>query len=225
MIIITNKDNNKTKMEKEYNELYCDLPSEQNELIKFIKNKVKIDYEKYNKLNNHISSLKWNELKLEIYLEPYATPRARLNSRTNTFYVKGAAEHKKIMENMISKFNIICTTTEILIKTYQKTPKSIKPHELLLAEEGKIRPHDKDWDNLGKTYSDMIQGVLLLNDNLIVDGRTQKFYSIKPRVEVYIRYLSDFDSEFNMQKIMKSKLFVNLPDNIKISSNLIRKVK
>ncbi len=112
---------------------------------------------------------------MDIFLDPYSTPRAKLNSKTGTFYVKGASEHKKIMKNMIDQFNIICTTTEIMVITYQKTPKNIKNHELLLAEKGKIRPHDKDWDNLGKTYSDMIQGIVLLNDNLISDGRVQKF--------------------------------------------------
>lgn len=201
------------------------MPDKQDDLIKFIIQNYNIDYNKLNKLESHIDSLKWNEVKLDIFLDPYSTPRARLNSKTGTFYVKGAANHKKIMKNMVDKFKIICTTTEIMVKTYQRTPRNVKSYELLLAEKGKIKPHDKDWDNLGKTYSDMIQGVLLLNDNLISDGRVQKFYSIKPRIEVYIRYLSDFDSEFNMKKIMSSKAFKNLPDNVKISSKLLKERK
>ena len=76
--------------------------------------------------------------------------------------------------------------------------------EQILAEMGLIRPISKpDWDNLGKSYSDMIQGVLIQDDSLIIEGVSRKFYSAKPRVEITIEYLKDFDSKFNENKIIK----------------------
>ena len=75
-------------------------------------------------------------------------------------------------------------------------------YEKIFAELGLIRPIAKpDWDNLGKTYSDMIQGSLLYDDELIVEGISRKFYSMKPRIEISISYMKDIDCKFNKKKI------------------------
>ena len=67
---------------------------------------------------------------------------------------------------------------------------------------GLIYPINKpDWDNLGKTYSDMIQDYLIADDALIIKGTSEKFYSIKPRIEIEIEYMEDFDSTFNRNKM------------------------
>ena len=80
--------------------------------------------------------------------------------------------------------------------------------EVILAELGVIKPPiSKDWDNLGKTYSDMIQKWLLINDGLIVKGTTEKFWSLKPRVEIILDYLVDFDCKYNKNLITKSKFY------------------
>ena len=64
-----------------------------------------------------------------------------------------------------------------------------------------------DWDNLGKTYSDAIQQILILNDNIIIEGTSAKHYCIKPRVDIHIEYQQEFDSKFNKRKIESSKSF------------------
>lgn len=63
------------------------------------------------------------------------------------------------------------------------------------------------WDNLGKTYSDMLQDVLFLNDNIIQTGIVEKYYSLKPRIELFISYQDDFDSNFNRKRIENSKAY------------------
>jgi hypothetical protein len=50
----------------------------------------------------------------------------------------------------------------------------------------------------------MLQEYLLVNDNIICDGGVHKYFSIKPRVEVRIRYQDGFDSEYNKKKMMES---------------------
>ena len=74
--------------------------------------------------------------------------------------------------------------------------------EQVLAELGYIRPTSKpDFDNLAKTYSDMIQGILLDDDAYIIKGVSEKYYSVKPRIEIKLRYMKEFDSVYNKKKI------------------------
>ena len=49
----------------------------------------------------------------------------------------------------------------------------------------------------------MIQGIILYDDSLVVDGLSQKRYSTKPRIEIEISYMTDYDSQFNKNKILK----------------------
>ena len=89
-------------------------------------------------------------------------------------------------------------------KVYIPTPESMKTEDKILAEMGYIRPLSKpDFDNVAKTYADMIQDSLILDDALIIKGISEKYYSIKPRIEIDIKYMKEFDSIFNKKKIEK----------------------
>ena len=77
----------------------------------------------------------------------------------------------------------------------------MKSVEQLCAELGFIRPMSKpDWDNLAKTYCDMINDYVISDDKNIIDGHLAKYYSIKPRIEITLQYASDFDSDYNEHK-------------------------
>ena len=76
--------------------------------------------------------------------------------------------------------------------------------DTVLAELGWIRPITKpDWDNLGKTYSDMIQSTLLEDDSLIIEGTSKKYYSLKPRIEIHIEWADEHDCPYNYNKLRK----------------------
>ena len=84
----------------------------------------------------------------------------------------------------------------------------MKRYEIYRAEMKSLNPVAyPDWDNLGKTYSDMIQDILILNDNIVSRGLVEKHYSIKPRVEIEIEYQEGFDSKFNKRRIQSSKAY------------------
>lgn len=202
-----------TKMELEYNAKYGHLPKEQQDLIIFIQQNFKIDYEKYNKLLDHNRLMEWNQLEINFDLVPRPTPRPRLG-RAGKFYVSGASENKKVVKRLIRDFDVIFTATKFKVTTYQPIPtSSAKGYEILAAEEGIIRPlADPDWDNLGKTYSDMLQEYLLLNDNIIIEGSVTKYYSIRPRIKILIEYANGFDSKFNEKRIVNSKNFKTMVD-------------
>lgn len=163
------------------------------------------------KKTKSILTMGWEEIRLVIYLEPKATPRPRISS-FGTFYVKGAKINKNMFRDFMKRnrhLKTITTACKLTVDTYIPT-KGMNRLDSILAELRMIRPLSKpDWDNLGKTYSDMIVGedLLLLEDSIIIDGRTRKFYSSKPRVEISIKYQTKYDSKYNKRKVESWKTF------------------
>lgn len=199
------------KLREEYDELYKDVPRNETDRLYYIKNTLNITDKKsavvFEEMNR-ILSIPWKKFGFVIYLIPKATPRPRHNRKSGIFYVKGAKDNKKYFEKFFKKhideFPFITTPCKFTCISYLPIPKSMPKIEQVLAEMKVIRPAVKpDWDNLGKTYSDMIQGTLLLDDNLIIEGISKKYYSFKPRIEIQIEYMEEFDSKFNEKKIRK----------------------
>lgn len=196
------------KLEKEYNEKYSSIPIDFDERMQYLlkKTKLTLDTEKVSKVINEIKNIKWNKIEYTIYLLPKATPRPR-SGRNGVFYVKGAKDNKKFFKKFIEDKNmnnipIITTPTKFYCDSYFPIPNSMNNVEKICAELGIIRPTSKpDWDNVAKAYCDMIQGILIYDDSLIVEGNSRKFYSLKPRIEIKIEYMEDYDSKFNKRKI------------------------
>lgn len=152
----------------------------------------------------NILNVKMESVSFVVWLIPKPTPRPRYSSASHTFYVKGSANNHKRFLKFIKKteLNQICTPCKFKVVSYLPTPSSMNKMEKVLAELGLINPISKpDWDNLGKAYSDMVQNALILDDALIYSAESIKRYSIKPRVEIEITYMTDFDCEYNRKKI------------------------
>ena len=196
------------KEEKEYLEEFGEVPKDFIGRLDYIlkdTNLKRCKLKIYDEINR-ITSIKWNKLSYTIYLLPKATPRPRMGNR-GVFYVKGSKNNKKIMEKFIKEQDITLITTSVKFTctTYYPIPKSMNPMEKILSELGFIRPISKpDWDNVAKAYCDMIIGYLIYDDSQIIEGSSSKFYSSKPRIEIEIEYMDDYDSNFNRKK-MKGK--------------------
>lgn len=193
---------------KEYAELYGDVPIDEVERMKqhLSEESIRHTRRKLSDEIQRISGIAWKEVSFTIYLIPKATPRPRLNPVTHTFYVSGAKGNKEIFKKEFVSLDLdtIITPTIYDAKSYLPMPKSMRKMDQILGELGFIRPiRNPDWDNLAKTYTDMIVHTLLYNDNLIIDGRLRKYYSWKPRIEITLKYMEDFDCEFNRKNIMK----------------------
>ena len=195
-------------MEKEYIQEFGDIPKEYCERIDLLlkeSNLSRYQLSVYTEMKR-IHKINWKSFKYTIYLLPKATPRPR-SGKNGIFYVKGASDNKKFFEkNFVNREDIplITTPTKFACRSYLPIPKSMHPVEKILAEMGFIYPVSKpDWDNLAKAYCDMIQGIILYDDSLVVDGLSQKRYSTKPRIEIEISYMTDYDSQFNKNKILK----------------------
>lgn len=204
------------KLVEEYNRLYSDLPDDNEELENYIRNKFKVNQDKVDKLKSIINNIEWKQVHLVLPIVPKPTPRPRYTSNGH-MYVKGAAEHKNFFQMVVEEKEIICTATKISIDVYLPIPtSSMSSAEILLAQQGYIRPiGGGDWDNIAKTYCDMMQGVLISNDNIIIEGNLRKFYSIKPKVDITLQYQNTFDSKYNERKVISSKTYKSLFNPVK----------
>lgn len=190
--------------EIDYDRLYGDLPNDQEKLINIVMQRYAISIDDIREDIERIQNIEWRSKEFIANLVPRGTPRPR--GGIGHVYVKGAADLKKHFTKFLYENRIICTRCKYYLEAYFPTPIStMSKKEIVLAEMGLIAMiSNPDFDNTLKTYTDCLQGVLLLNDNLIADGQIKMYYSIKPRIKVRIEWQADFDCDFNKRKIMKS---------------------
>jgi Holliday junction resolvase RusA-like endonuclease len=136
--------------------------------------------------------------KIEFLVDHEPRPSKRPRAGKYSFYVPDAAKNKKEIQGLIRDqipegFERIETEIHIDVKCYLPMIEGLSKTDKYLAEKGIIRPTTKpDVDNLEKTYLDALNGYIWGDDGLIVDGRTRKYYSVHPRVEITIRYRTGF---------------------------------
>jgi Holliday junction resolvase RusA-like endonuclease len=212
---------NKKKF-KEYIEKYGDVPNDYSERLAYLieTNKIKNNHlDEIRKAIKKLKGVRWNTIKFIFYFIPEATPRARINTFTKVFYVKNANDYstifKEFMESCIDMHHLITTQCNFHCEMFFPTPNQMSKIEKILCELKLLRPATKpDWDNAGKTYSDMIQKHLLIEDCLINDAYIKKFHSIKPRIEIVIEYMEKYDCKFNKKRIEKWAVYENNKDKI-----------
>jgi len=206
---------------KEYQEKYDHIPNDFSERFKYILNLLKPstkDIDNLKKALMKLKRVKWESLDFVFYFFPQATARPRIGRR-RVFYVKDAKNYNDIFKDFMDSskdlHHLITTPCKFYCDLYMKMPDNMSKVEKILAELKTLcalpRP---DWDNAGKTYSDMIQKHLLIEDCLIIDGRVRKFYSFKPRIEIHIEYMDKYDCKFNKKKVESWKVYNEGIDNI-----------
>ena len=201
------------KNRKLYEEKYQSVLSDPYErLMEYIKQNPLTEKEMI-KLKNRIKEIrdiKYNYLKIVFDIIPEPTPRPKISQ--GRFYVKNSKKNsefcKLIVKHDMDLYHYITTPCTYTIYNYFPIPKDMRKVDVILAELGlNDMITIPDWDNLGKTYSDMIQTWILSNDSLIIDGRSLKFYSLKPRVEIIIKYKEKHTCRRN-EKIMERSISV-----------------
>lgn len=209
-----------------YYEKYKDVPKDPVERLNKLISSLSLKDIEIQSIKNKINVAQlntWKKLDIVIFLVPKACPRPRFSKKTKRFYVFDAMDNSKLFKEFIDSLNenlgIIATSTKINIDAYMPIPNDMNRQEKVLAELKLIRPISApDYDNITKTYCDMIQKHLLLNDSLVIEGRTRKYYSTKPRVELSISYLENHDSKYNKRKVETWKYFKDLENKPDIKS-------
>lgn len=221
----------KTRSQKatEYEEKYSHIPKDYQERLAWLYDELAITESKaqeiLDKRSAMINSLYYTDLKIVLYEEPEGSPRPRfrLVNRANLanmamnnpdfihVYSPSGAEDNRYMKRLIDNEliglnNMICTPCELNIYTFSKTPSYYSKTDTFLAEIGLHRPVGKpDWDNAGKKYSDMFNANIWLDDIFVTDGTVRKFYSVLPRVEIYVRYLNMVYNRYQYSSITNRK--------------------
>lgn len=79
----------------------------------------------------------------------------------------------------------------MVLHVYRSIPKSFSKKKTVAAEAGEIRPTSKpDADNYLKGVKDALKGVIWRDDSQVVEVLVTKRYSVRPRIEVKIKDLS-----------------------------------
>lgn len=215
---------------KLYEEKYSDIPRDYLERMSWMYDKYHINMNKADQIiQKRDEMLKQLSLSEEffivLYEEPEGTPRprARYINKSNVIsssksypgyiqiYSLTGASDRKFMNRLITDqdleyFNthLIYTPCFIEYTAYLKTPSTFNIQDTMLAEMGMIRPITKpDFDNLSKKYSDMYNGNIWVDDDLVVEAKISKYYSILPRVEISLYYLNMLYNKQQAQTMQK----------------------
>lgn len=215
--------------EKEYYSKFKDIPKDYGDRLHWLYDKlhitnVKADaiVSKYNTMKNDLFYMRY---KIVLYEIPEGSPRPRMrlinrknianmamrNSNFIQVYSPVGAEDNKYMKRLILKKDLrkldhlIYTPCIVTYKAFLKTPSIFNSVDKYLAELGIHNPINKpDWDNIGKKYCDMTNANLWVDDRLVIKGTVEKWYSVLPRVEIYIDYLNMLTTKEQAKSISKS---------------------
>ena len=214
---------------KEYEEKYSNIPRDRDERLNWMIDKFNLSDKKMEEiiLKKRLMDyyLSYYEFKIILYEEPEGTPRPRFRYVTKSNYMDAAIANpgyvhvyspnagddfrfmRRLTEQeLMLHHQFIQTPCHAQIEMYFKTPSNMNIVDTFLAEAGYHEcPVKPDWDNGGKKYSDMFNSNIWLDDSLVTKGSVEKFYSILPRVEIYIRYLNYATCKWQYNNIVNRK--------------------
>lgn len=156
-----------------------------------------------------IDEREYESIRILMYEYPKGTPRPRVY-RGHAFS-PGASDNKKYLSGALKAIDktldLIVTPYEVEIDLYLEMPAKVPPDEIILFESKLLpAPEKPDWDNAGKTYTDMLTDVMALDDDLIWRGEVRKWYSLQPRVDIRITYVKTIESEFMYRRLKGRKV-------------------
>ena len=146
-----------TKLEKEYNDLYGNLPDTPEEMITYLQEKYPVKPNKLIDCVNSINDIKWKTVKIKLPIIPHPSPRPR--SSHGHFYVKGAKDHRKAIRNLVNAENTlydIIKEMDMVMKdkfldTFEKVKVEFKNVYRELFKGGKAELSLTDPDNILET--------------------------------------------------------------------------
>ena len=144
-------------------------------------------------------SIKWKRVSIVIPLAPKPSQRPRLCGYR--VYVPGASKNGTFFQNNVLptlRGLFITTPCKVKLDIFVETPNSFTKTQKCLAEMKVLRPWAStgDVDNYEKALLDMIQPNekrghigILMDDCLVIEMHSNKYYSIKPRYELTITFM------------------------------------
>ena len=163
---------------------------------------------------SYVKKITWKTVKFTINKEPKPSQRPRLSGYR--VYVPGAAKNtaffsREVLPTLGGLW--IDKHCKVKMDLYVHTPASFTKTQKMLAEMKIIRPwvHCGDLDNYEKEILDGIVGNkkrghkgCMLDDCIVVDMESHKYYSQTPRTEVIITFMDKIPkSIINILKLYK----------------------
>lgn len=164
--------------------------------------------------------LKYYMIHFTFYEKPVQSHRPRTKGKKfKGMYVPNAKSNHDAIKEFVHKLkkdiSIITTPMRISLKAYYPMPNIIKPIEIVLYEtEHDYAIGKPDFDNVLKAYSDMLLKNIILDDDIVSSSTFDKYFSLKPRVELEIIYINGYASEYTYKTIKSRKTFKDLKDHI-----------
>lgn len=203
-------------LEKEYNKVYGDISLDKYERLK---DKLGEDFTE-DLLHSALDRIKntkvdYHMIRFTFYEEPKQTHRPRANYYKKIMYVPNAKTNNNAIGTFIhdlkKDIQLVCMPIKISLKAYLPMPNKVNPLEMVLYEtEHDYAIGKPDFDNILKAYCDMIQKHIILDDDIVSASTFEKFYSLKPRVELLIIYPTGYASEYAYKKITSRKSYKQL---------------
>lgn len=160
------------------------------------------------KLDTIQSNRTYKTVRIIMYEYPMKTDRPR-TFNGHTFSPNAAANSKYFgdaVKQVCKHIKLINTPATIRIDAYLDMPKTIPPDEVILYEARVLDVVDTpDYDNVGKCYTDILKNNLIIDDDIFHKGTVCKFYSLLPRVEITITYISNHESDYVFKKMKTRK--------------------
>lgn len=216
----------KTRKEREklYNETYGNVS---NDIYDRLKNELGDDFNEdllisaLDRIKEAKKNIEYHMIRFTFYEEPIQSHRPRVNYHTRAMHVPNAKENSVAISKFISKLkediNIVATPMKIILKAYYPMPKNIKKLDMLLYElEHDYAIGKPDFDNVLKAYCDMLLNNIILDDDIVSSCTFDKYFSLKPRVELSIIYTNGYASEYTYKTIKGRKTFKKLEDFIDV---------
>lgn len=156
-------------------------------------------------------NIKWESVSFIIPMNPSPSQRPRLSGYR--VYVPKAAKNSRFFDQYIRpslQGLYIHSPCKMKLNIFIETPQSLTKTQKLLAELNILRPWGSkgDIDNYEKAVYDMIQPNvkrghigILSDDSLIIEAHTKKYYSMNPRYELEIDYMTNIPDD--LRKVMK----------------------
>lgn len=136
----------------------------------------------------------YKSFELVYYGEPKPQARHRSSSSNGGFMYDPSRGLKKwVVEQIMTKLpkDFVPIEKSIMIRMdfFRQTPMGFSKKDKVLAELG-IKPNSgrPDVDNYIKLVQDALNKIMYKDDSMIVDIHGRKFYSCKPRVELFVKY-------------------------------------
>lgn len=133
------------------------------------------------------------EFTIDGKVQPQQRPRfSRQGGFVKTYDPPESARYKKHVAQVAERYaleELIDSPIKLTVDAYIEIPKSYTKKKRKQIEDGELLHIKKpDIDNMLKSITDGITGVLWTDDNLIVELIGRKHYSENPRAEIIIEW-------------------------------------